>query len=179
MTEAQPSAQGRRVLVARVTGEVGRRIQAWREQYDPEQAQRLPPHTTLCYWPPAVDPDLLYAQIRHAFDEPVTVRLGSVHEFDNTDHTFYLEVQETAALDRMRERLFDGTHVKLAGRTTWTWHVTCVRYGNERDLRLLHEVADQLTLNMPWQVDTVSYLELRGDRYETIAEWTVTPAAST
>jgi hypothetical protein len=26
---------------------------------------------------------------------------------------------------------------------------------------------------MPWQVDTVAYLELRGDRYEPVAEWHV------
>src|SRR3954464_9676265 len=93
---ADGSQPGRRVLVAVVTGEVGARIQAWRERHDPEQARRLPPHTTLCYWAPVVEPDLLERQVRHAFDRPVAVRLGSVHEFGNQDHTFYLEVLDTA-----------------------------------------------------------------------------------
>ena len=43
------SPQGRRVLVAVVTGDPGERIQQWREKHDPDQAHRLPPHTTLCY----------------------------------------------------------------------------------------------------------------------------------
>ena len=63
MTEQPPpsdvSPPGRRVLVAVVTGEAGVRIQTWRERHDPEQARRLPPHTTLCYWAPVVKPELL------------------------------------------------------------------------------------------------------------------------
>ena len=106
---SEVSPPGRRVLVAVVTGEVGARIQAWRERHDPEQAARLPPHTTLCYWAPVVEPELLERQVRHAFDRPVAVRLGSVHEFDNQDHTFYVEVLDTADLDAARARLYDGT----------------------------------------------------------------------
>ena len=85
---AAPSPSGRRVLVAVVTGEVGRRIQAWRERYDAAQAARLPPHATLCYWAD-VEPDAaLEAQVRHAFPGPLAVRLGRVREFENEEHTF-------------------------------------------------------------------------------------------
>src|SRR3954471_7333954 len=93
-TPSESSPPGRRVLVAVVTGEVGARIQRWREQHDPEQARRLPPHTTLCYWPPTVEPVILERQVRHAFDRPVSVRLGGVHEFGNWDQTLYIEVLE-------------------------------------------------------------------------------------
>src|SRR5262245_43178687 len=172
---SEASPPGRRVLVAVVTGEVGARIQAWRERHDPEQARRLPPHTTLCYWAPAVEPALLERQVRHAFDSPVSVRLGSVHEFGNADHTFYLEVLDTAGLDAARARLYDGTFLDLPGRSDWTWHVTCVRYGNRRDLDELRRLATELTIDAVWQVDTIAYLELRGDRYEPIAEWRLTP----
>jgi hypothetical protein len=177
MTEQPPPSEaspaGRRVLVAVVTGEIGARVQAWRERHDPEQARRLPPHTTLCYWAPTVEPEILERQVRHAFDQPVTVRLGSVHEFGNADHTFYVEVQETAELDAARARLFDGTYLELPRRPAWTWHVTCVRYGKDRDRAELRRLASGLVLNQPWTVDTVAYLELREDRYAPVAEWRV------
>ena len=57
MTEPSSSAQGRRVLVAVVTGVIGERVQAWRDEHDPGQARRIPPHSTLAYWPPTVDGD--------------------------------------------------------------------------------------------------------------------------
>lgn len=176
MSESQ---QGRRVLVAVVTGEPGERIRRWRERYDPVQARRLPPHTTLCYWPPVLSPDgqpSLEAQVRHAFDRPVEVWLGDVREFGNADHTFYVEVTRTEALDRARRRLFDATHVALGGRTEWSWHVSCVRYGNDRtadELADLRRAATELRVQAPWTVDTIAYLELRGDRYEPAAEWRV------
>jgi 2'-5' RNA ligase len=170
---SESSQPGRRVLVAVVTGEAGARVQAWRERHDPEQARRLPPHATLCYWPPTVEPELLERQVRHAFDRPVAVRLGGVHEFGNQDHTFYVEVLDTADLDAARTRLYDGTHLELPRRPDWTWHVTCVRYGRDRDLAELRRQATELTLDLTWQVDTVAYLELRGDRYESVAAWRV------
>jgi hypothetical protein len=177
MTDQQPpserSQEGRRVLVAVVTGDVGARVQRWRERHDPDQARRLPPHTTLCYWPPTVEPSVLEAQVRHAFDRPITVRLGAVHEFDNDDHTFYVEVQETADLDAARNRLYDATHLEMPRRPDWTWHVTCVRYGKDGDLDALRRAASDLVLDAPWRIDTVAYLELRGGRYETVAEWRV------
>ena len=170
---SEASPPGRRVLVAVVTGEVGARIQAWRDRHDPEQARRLPPHTTLCYWAPTVEPALLERQVRHAFDRPVAVRLGSVHEFDNPDHTFYVEVLDTADLDAARARLHDGTYLELPGRPDWTWHVTCVRYGVRCDLAALRRLVSELDLDTTWQIDTIAYLELRGDRYEPLAEWRV------
>jgi hypothetical protein len=171
LSEVSPT--GRRVLVAVVTGEPGRRIQTWRELHDPEQARRLPPHTTLCYWAPTVEPELLERQVRHAFDRPVSVRLGSVHEFGNPDHTFYVDVLDTAGLDAARVRLYDGTYRALPRRPDWTWHVTCVRYGRDRDLDALRRAAAELNLDMPWQIERVAYLELREDHYESVAEWDV------
>ncbi len=177
MTEQPPpsdaSPPGRRVLVAVVTGELGARIQAWRQHHDPEQARRLPPHATLCYWAPVVEPDLLERQVRHAFDRPIAARLGGVHEFDNRDNTFYVRVEDTAELDAARLRLYDGTHLELPRRPDWTWHVTCVRYGKNGNVAELRRRATELRLDAPWRVDTVAYLELRGDRYETVAEWRV------
>ena len=170
---SESSAQGRRVLVAVVTGEAGARIQTWRERHDPEQARRLPPHATLCYRAPVVEPELLERQVRHAFDRPIVARLGTVHEFGNEDHTFYVEVLDPAGLDDARTRLYDGTHLELPGRPDWTWHVTCVRYGRGRDLGALRRRAAELALDTVWQVDTIAYLELRGDRYETLVEWRV------
>ena len=108
MPPSDVSPPGRRVLVAVVTGEVGDRVQAWRLEHDTEQAHRLPPHTTLCYWAPELSPEL-DQQIRHAFSRPVTVTLGKVHEFGNVDRTFYLNVDNTAELDQSRRRLYDGT----------------------------------------------------------------------
>jgi 2'-5' RNA ligase len=154
--------------------QAGARIQAWRERHDPEQARRLPPHMTLCYWAPTVEPDLLERQVRHAFDRPVAVRLGSVHEFDNKDCTFYVEVLGTAGLDAARARLYDGAFLELPVRPEWTWHVTCVRYGVRRDLAELRRLVTELDANANWQVGTIAYLELRGDRYEPLAEWRVT-----
>jgi len=171
--DSAPSTDGRRVLVAVVTGEAGARIQAWRERHDPEQARRLPPHATLCYWPPVVEPAVLEPQVRHAFDRPICVRLGAVHEFDNPDRTFYVEVQETAGLDAARARLYDGTHLQLPGRADWSWHVTCVRYGRMCDLDRLRRAAAELTLGIAWDIDTVAYLELRGGVYRPLATWRV------
>jgi hypothetical protein len=167
------SAQGRRILVAVVTGEAGDRIQAWRERHDPRQARRLPPHTTLCYHAPVVDAELLEQQVRHAFATPVTVKLGAVREFDNEEHTFYVAVEQTAALDEARCRLYDGEHLMLARGGTWTWHVTCVHASVERNRDALREAARELRLGLPWRIDTVAYLELRGDVYESVATWRV------
>lgn len=173
MSDEDRSPEGRRVLVARVTGEPGERIQAWRQLHDPQQACRLPPHATLCYWAPAVDPDIFHKQVRHAFDGPLTVRLGSVHAFDNPDHTFYIDVKDTQPLDAARQRLYDGTYLELPGRTDWTWHVTCVRKSRGRNLAELRAAATTLEIDMDWVVNTISYLELRGDHYETVTEWQV------
>jgi hypothetical protein len=167
------SPQGRRILVAVVTGAAGERIQRWREQHDPREARRLPPHTTLCYWAPAVDPSLLERQVRHAFCAPVRARLGSVHEFDNDQLTLYVEVLDSGPLDDARERLYDGSVLALPGHRPWTWHVTCVRESRGRDREALLGAAAALRLDEPWQVDTVAYLELQGDRYEPLATWHV------
>jgi len=170
---ASASPQGRRVVVAVVTGEPGARIQAWRTVHDPEQARRLPPHATLCYWAPALPPDdpALGAQVRHAFAEPVVVRLGRVREFGNPDGTFYVEVRDTAPLDAARRRLYDGTHLALPGTPDWEWHVTCVRSSRGRDLAALRAAAGELAVDADWPIETIAYLELRGERYESLAEW--------
>ena len=173
------SAQGRRMLVAVVTGAVGERIQAWREQVDPEQARRIPPHTTLCYWVPEVDMTALDAQVRHAFPASIPVRLGSVHEFDNVDRTFFVDVQRTAGLDEARERLFDATHLDLPAKDRhWTWHVTCVRKSIGRNVTELREKAATLVLETAWVVDTIACLELRGDRYHEVRTWDLRPVPS-
>lgn len=166
------SQQGRRVLVAVVTGDPGRQIQAWRERHDPKQARRLPPHATLSYWVPPVPMHRLDEQVRHAFARPIAVRLGGVREFDNVDRTFFVDVLNTEALDAARERLFDGTYVDLPARDRhWTWHVTCVRNSVGRDLDALRAHAGDLALDAPWQIDTLACLELQGDRYQEIHRW--------
>ena len=172
------SPNGRRVLVAVVSGSLGELIQDWRERYDPEQARRLPPHATLCYWAPEVaDAAVLDAQIRHAFDRPVAVMLGQIGEFSNRDGTFFIEVSRTDELNAARARLYDGTHLQLAGEREFTWHVTCVRYPDDarrEELRLAAgDLADQIAANPVWSVDTIAWLELRGDRYEAIREWSI------
>src|SRR5262245_48057700 len=176
-----PSPPRPRVLVAGVTGEAGERVGEWRRRYDPQQARRLPPHATLSYWAPPLAPETyprLEAQVRHAFDAPVTVRLGAVAEFDNAEHTLYVRVEETAPLDRARVRLYDGTHLPLprreaGGDSWWTWHVTCVRDSRGRDRAALSRAAAELRLDLPWRVERVAYLELRGDRYVPLEEWSV------
>lgn len=173
MSSPSASPQGRRVLVARVTGPAGEQIQAWRERYDLVEARRLPPHLTLCYWAPVAEPAVLKAQVRHAFRHPVVVRLGAVRAFDNPEGTFYVEVLDSAALDELRRRLYDGTHLALPRRPDWTWHVTRVRRSTGRDVVALRRAASALDLDCPWSVDAIAYLELRGVRYETIREWHV------
>lgn len=172
MTSAA-SPQGRRILVAEVTGEAGRRIQAWREQQDPDQARRLPPHSTLCYWAPALPADELQRQVLHAFQEPVTVRLGCVKQGDNDQATLYVEVCEAEALDGALQRLYDGTFVALPPVDHWRWHVTCVRDTRGRDMDALWTAARGLEMECTWRVDKVTYLELYGDRYEELACWRV------
>ena len=97
----------------------------------------------------------------------------AVHEFANTEHTFYVALTATEALDRARTRLFDGTHVSIGTLTPWPWHITCVRRAHGRDLTALRYAATTLDFNDTWTVDTVAYLELRGDRYEPVAQWKV------
>lgn len=165
------SPQGRRILIAVVTGEAGDAIQRWREIHDPEQAGRLPPHTTLCYWAPDADASALERQVRHAFAEPVEVSLGGVREFDNDDHTFYVAVTDTSALDEARARLYDGAHAAIPGYGEWTWHITCVRRPAPDAVEALREAANGLYVPPRWRVDRVAYMELRGGQYESLAEW--------
>src|SRR5438309_1380798 len=133
---------GRRVLVAVVPGELGSRIQAWRERYDPKQALRLPPHLTVCYRPPDdVGLDRIEAQLRHAFARPVTVRLGTMFVLAHPEAPLAVTVHDTADLDAARERLFDGTYAQMGGRHEWPWHITCVRYGHSRDRDALLSAA--------------------------------------
>jgi hypothetical protein len=162
----------RRVLVATVTGELGTRIQAWREEHDPKHAKRLPPHLTVCYRPPDAPLAELEAQVRHGFPAPVQVRLGSVFVLAHREAPLAVSVLETATLDAARQRLFDGTHVQMGGRAEWPWHITCVRYGHNRDREALIDTASrELALDHPWTISVVSYLELRNGRYEPIREW--------
>ena len=161
-------------MVAVVTGEAGRRIQAWRELHDPEQAHRLPPHATLCYWAPDVDEDELEQQVLHAFQEPVRVKLGGVKRSDNDQRTFFVELGETEALGRALRQLYDGTHVEMpALNGGWKWHVTCVRDSRERDEAALWQAAESLQLGCEWRVRQVSYLQLCDDQYVELASWSV------
>lgn len=168
---ADESPEGRRIIIAVVTGEVGERIAAWRAMHDPEQARRIPPHTTLCYWAPPVAPHALEPQIRHAFPAPLVVRLGQAQTFDNRDRTFYVDVRQTDALDAARGRLYDGNHLPLAKAEDWTWHVTCVRRSRGRDLDALTIAARSLDLDCIWRIDAIAYMELQGDRYEALEVW--------
>jgi 2'-5' RNA ligase superfamily len=168
----------RRVLVAVVTGSLGDQIQAWRERYDARHAARLPPHLTLCYRPPDAALTDLEAQVRHAFDEPVPVRLGPVFVLGHPEAPLAVSVHETDQLEAARRRLFDGTHVQMGGRHEWPWHITCIRYGYKREREeLLAAAAQELALDEPWLIDRVSYLELRNGRYEPLAEWDLIPVA--
>jgi 2'-5' RNA ligase len=161
------------VLVAVVNGEAGRRIQQWRERHDPAQAVRLPPHVTLCYWAAGLDEEALARQVRHAFTPHPRVRLTTVHEFDNEEHTFYAAVTASDSLDAARRRLYDGTHCALPTLREWTWHVTCVRDSRGRDLDELRRAAATLDLDLDWEIDMVAWLELRDDRYAPVATWQI------
>lgn len=167
---ADSSPQGRGILLAIVSGEAGARLQRWREAHDPEQARRYPPHATLCYWAPD-DLDALDAQVRHAFPGPVEVRLGGPHIFDNEGRTMYLEVREHEALDAARERLTDGTHLDLAGRDRWTWHVTCLRRTEGVAPEVIAAAARELQIDASWRIEEIAYLVLVGDEYERRRTW--------
>jgi hypothetical protein len=165
---------GRRVLVATVRGELGERIQRWRERHDEKHAKRLPPHLTVCYRPPVDVPlEQLEAQVRHGFPEPVTVRLGGPIVLNHREQPVAVAVLETEALDAARHRLFDERYVEMGGRHEWPWHITSVRYGHNReDLPALLALAEtDLRLDAPWTIDEISYLELRNGRYAPVAEW--------
>jgi hypothetical protein len=162
----------RRVLVAVVRGELGRRIQAWRERYDPKQAARLPPHLTVCYRPPEVPVELIEAQVRHAFGGPVAVHLGEVVVLARPEAPLAVSVRDTQVLDAARLKLFDGRFAQMGGRHEWPWHITCIRYGAARDrTALLAAAATELALDTDWLIGSISYLELRDRRYELVAEW--------
>jgi len=162
----------RRVLVVVVAGDMGVRIQTWREAHDARRAQLLPPHMTLCYRAPHAPLELIEAQVRYAFPQPVVVRLGGVTELPNRDRTLVVEVQAAADLDQARRRLFDATHTAMGGYREWPWHITWVRYGVRRDSAALLALAEHaLRFDAPWTIDLVSLLELRAGRYEPVAEW--------
>jgi 2'-5' RNA ligase len=164
----------RRVLVVVVRGEMGARIQAWREAHDARRAQLLPPHMTLCYRAPHAAPELIAAQVRYAFPRPVVVRLGGVTELPNRDRTLVVEVLDAAELDQARRRLFDATHTAMGGYREWPWHITWVRYGVQRDsAALLALAAHDLRFDAPWTIDRVSLLELQAGRYEAVGEWQI------
>ena len=168
----------RRVLVAVVPGDLGERIQAWRERYDARQAARLPPHLTVCYRPPEAPFEAVAAQVRHAFVAPVPVRLGAVFVLGHPEAPLAVSLHETEPLDLARRRLFDGTHTQMGGRHEWPWHITCIRYGYKRDRdELLTAAASELALDAAWLIDRISYLELRDGRYQPLVEWDLTDPA--
>lgn len=168
---------GRRVLVAIVRGELGERIQAWRQRHDPKQAARLPPHLTVCYGPPDAPLELLEAQVRHAFPDQVSTRLCGVFVLPHAEAPLAVRVVDSSVLDDARRRLFDGTHVEMGGRAEWPWHITCIRYGHTRDRQtLLAAAALEFGVDAAWTIAQISYLELRDGRYEAIAEWDLHPA---
>lgn len=168
-----PSPQGRRIIIAVVTGEAGERIQAWRLQHDAKEAVRLPPHATLCYWAPDEPVDALEKQVRHAFPRPVEVELGGVKQGNNDQGTLYVEVVDPAPLQQGLERLYDGTYAAFPAMDHWRWHVTCVRDTRGKDVDALKAAATSLQIDGAWCVDTVALMELRGDRYEDVARWTL------
>ena len=171
---SMPSPPGRRILVAVVTGAVGKKIQAWRRKHDPRQAERLPPHATLCYWAPVVEAEILEQQVRHAFPGRISVSLGGVLVGDNDQETFYVEVLDSRALEKAHARLYDGAHVALPHRNGWLWHVTCVRDSRGRDKQALMAAAQELHFNEDWTLDTISYMELSEDgRYQAVATWRI------
>jgi hypothetical protein len=172
----QPSTP-RRVLVAVVTGPVGDRIQAWRLRHDATHAARLPPHLTICYRPPEAPLELLERQVRHAFLEPVPVRLGSAFYLAHPESPLVVSVHGTEGLDAARHRLFDGTYVQMGGRHEWPWHITCVRYGYKRDRdALLLAAAEELAIDAPWLIERISCLELRERHWQPAANWSLSPA---
>jgi hypothetical protein len=173
------SEPGRRVLLAAVPGEVGQRLQAWRARDDPVRARLLPPHLTLCYRPPNLAPDAIEQQVRHAFLEPVLVRLRGFTELPNRDRTLAVRIVESGALDEARRRLFDATYVELGGYRDWPWHITWVRYGVNRDRAALLDLASrEFPLDEPWLIDTVSLLERRETGYQVLADWQLSWRAS-
>jgi hypothetical protein len=163
------------VLVVTVRGELGERIQSWRERYDPKHAARLPPHLTVCYRPPADAPlEFLEAQVRHAFTTPVRVLLGPVFVLQHREAPLAVGVHQTSDLDASRKRLYDGTHVQMGGREEWPWHITCVRYGYNKDRdALLSAAASELCLNTEWTIHEVSCLELIEKQWRPIADWQI------
>lgn len=170
---AVESPQGRRVLVAVVDGEPGERIKRWRLEHDPVQAERIPPHSTLCYWVTGIDTEQLGRQVRHAFSEAPTVRLTGVREFEDSQGAFYVGIEETAALNECRRRLYDGSFVDLGDLREWPWHITCVRDSRGRDVAAIRSAAGGLDAGREWRVSRIACLELRGDRYEAVKAWEI------
>jgi hypothetical protein len=54
--------------------------------------------------------------------DPVSLR--AVQEFDNDQHTFYIEVLQPQPLNEARRRLYDGRFLKLPELREWSWHIT-------------------------------------------------------
>lgn len=165
------SPEGRRVLVALVTGELGRRIQEWRLRNDPVQAERIPPHATLCYWVPDLAEAELGAQVVHAFPAGISVLLNNAAFFESGEQSMYLPIVESVALDEARRRLYDRTACDLGQQGEWPWHVTCVRDSRGRDRSELSAASTGLPSDARWEIDTVACLELRGARYIPIHAW--------
>src|SRR3981081_1500496 len=163
---------GRRVLVVPVRGDLGACIQDWRERSDRKNAQRLPRRLTVSYRQPHAPLAALEAQVRHAFPHPVQVRLCGVFVLPHREAPLAVQVLETEELDAARRRLFDGSVVQMGGRDEWPWHITCIRYGHNRDqVALLAAAAQELALDHPWTINSLSYLERRNGRYAPVAEW--------
>jgi hypothetical protein len=83
-----------------------------------------------------------------------------------------VEVLEADELDQARRRLFDAKHMPMGGFREWPWHITWVRYGVRRDSAALLALAEHdLRFDAPWTIDRVSLLQLREERYESVADW--------
>ena len=167
---------GRRVLVATVRGELGERIQRWRERHDAKHAKRLPPHLTVCYRPPVDVPlERLEAQVRHGFPRTGNGPPGRSDSSSTiASSRSRWQSYETEALDAARHRLFDERYVEMGGRHEWPWHITSVRYGHNReDLRRPASAWPKPTCawTPPGRLTSISYLELRNGRYAPVAEW--------
>jgi hypothetical protein len=126
---------------------------------------------TLCYWAPDEPIEAIGRQVHHAFPRPVLVRHDGVRQGDNDQGTLFVEVIDQAPLSDGLKRLYDGTHVIFPPLRDWLWHVTCVRDTRGRDVEALKRSAADLRIEVPWLFDTVSLMELRGEKYEAVETW--------
>lgn len=147
-------------VIAEVGGELGQRIRAVQERFDPKLARALPPHITLAgssgIGP--LHPDYTPAELRQALEPicadtpPMTLALDPPHRFMHTD-IVVLPIQARGPIRTLHERIAASGLRYQRARHAFTPHVTLSFYRTLEPSQLRELLA--LRFGEPLVVDAI------------------------